>query len=148
MEGKATSTKEERRCDAAVSLAASGRDGRLSRSVRARAFYAVLDLPTAVLACGRDGLEPWICVSCLQSPVLPGYTRVQQVVSGGILESENHPWALDIGFCNLARGVQISANMCETAFRHTIRKREVFQSRDCLLRVVENGAERNDINTS
>ena len=41
----------------------AGRDGRLSvppsfpRSVRARAFYAVLELPAAVLACGRDGLD-------------------------------------------------------------------------------------------
>ena len=116
MEGKATSTEEERRCDAAVALA--GRDGHLSvphsfpRSVRARAFFAVLDLPAAVLACGRDGLELWIRVSCLLAPVLPGHTRVQQVVSGGIPESENHPWTLDRDFCNLARGVQISSNMC------------------------------------
>ena len=45
----------------AVTLA--GRDGRrfvppsFPRSGRARAFYAVLELPLAVLACGRDGLD-------------------------------------------------------------------------------------------
>ena len=48
--------------------------------------------------------------------------------------------SLDRDFCTLVQGVQISTNMCEIAFQHTIRKREVFQSRDCLLHVVENGA--------
>ena len=44
-------------------VALAGRNGRLSvppsfpRSVRARAFYAVLELPAAVLACGRGGLD-------------------------------------------------------------------------------------------
>ena len=68
-------------------VALAGRDGRLSvppsfpHSVWARAFYAVLELPAAVLACCRNGLD---------LGVLPPVT-IFAMVSGGILASENHP---------------------------------------------------------
>ena len=106
-------------------------------SARALAFYAVLELPAAVRAFCRDGLDLGVL-----HPVTIFALPYRCPASGfGLYSSVGKP-SLDRGFCNLARGMQISANMCETAFLHTVRKREVFPSRDCLLCVVENGTER------
>ena len=63
------------------------------RSVWARAFYAVLELLSAVTVPSSHAAEmAWIWGSCLQSRFLPRHTGVQRVVSGGFLASKNHPW--------------------------------------------------------
>ena len=95
-----------------------------------------LQLPAAVLACCRDGLD----LGVLPPVTIFGHTGIQQVVSGGILASENHPWtetsALLLKECKYP---QICAKFLSSVY--SVRKREVFQSRHCLLHVVENGAE-------
>ena len=92
----------------------------------------------ARLACCRDsdGLDLGVL------PPVTIFARPYRCSASGLgrYSSVEKP-SLDRFFRNLARGVQISANMCKIAFLHTVRKREVFQSRDCLLSVVENGAE-------
>ena len=99
-------------------------------------------LPTCRLPSSHAAELAWIWGSCLQSRFLPGHTGVQRVVSGGILASENHPWtdasAILLEECNIREYVRNRL----PAHRTTVRKREVFQSRDCLLRVIKNGAER------
>ena len=65
------------------------------RSVSARAFYAVLELLSAVTVPSSHAAEmAWIWGSCLQSLFLPGHTGVQRVVSGGFLASKNRPWTV------------------------------------------------------
>ena len=92
----------------------------------------------------------WIwesCLHCLPSWFLPGIGWQYRCPASGFrrYSSFGKP-SLDRGFCNLARGVQISANICETAFLHTVRKREVFQSRDCCCVSLE--VEQNALQTS
>ena len=98
-------------CGSAVAL--SWRNMRLSvqpsfpHRVWALAFYAVLQLPAAVLACCRDGLDLGVL------PPVTIFPRPNRCPASGLgLHSSVGKPSLDRDFCTLAHGVQISTNMC------------------------------------
>ena len=107
-------------------VALTGRDWRLSvppffpRSVWERTFYAVLELSAAVLACGRDGLDLGVL------PPVTIFARPYRFPASGFRRYSivGKP-SLDRGFCNLARGVQISANMLNHLPAHHKKKRSL-----------------------
>ena len=73
--------------------------------------FLQLELPAAVLACCRDGLDLGVL------PPVMIFARPYRCPASGLgrYSSVGKP-SLDRGFRNLARGVQISTNMCETSF--------------------------------